>query len=350
MDFWTHQSEARRKTLRLLALYGLGLFLLSFILAVPVAVLWGLFFPDNFNFYANLALAVPCIAAATGVCCFFAPVSLKTGGRSVAEALDCAPLDQETKAPRERRLLNIVEEMALASGLPAPPVYIMEDDGINAFAAGSSPQEAVIGVTRGALDNLSRDELQGVIAHEFSHIQNGDMRLNLRFAQILFGLICVAGLGGVLWRLSRNSLRKGTRNDLGKAGAVLLLALGCFLFGLLGKLLGRVMQAAVNRQREFLADASAVQFTRTTALASALKRIGSLPGRRRRSREVSELYNHFFFCRLSDGLLSTHPPLEERIRRVDPAWDGVFNSAPLETDAEILQELSQTKAKAVKHN
>ena len=268
----------------------------------------------------------------------FKTLSLRAGGRSVAESLGGRPILPDTDDLDERRLLNVVEEMAIASGVPAPPVYVLEDQGsINAFAAGYGTDDAVIGVTRGAVRGLGRDELQGVIAHEFSHIlKNGDMRLNIRLIGVLHGILVLAIVG----RITLQHLRfagGGRRDRGGLALAVLVVALGLIVIGYVGVLCGRLIKSAVSRQREYLADAAAVQFTRNPpGISGALKKIGGLSAgsliRHPRAEEASHLYFGNGLPRAT-GLLATHPPLAERVRRIDPSFDGVFPpfSLPPET-------------------
>jgi hypothetical protein len=217
--------------------------------------------------------------------------------------------------------LNVVEEMAIASGVPVPKVYVMDEEhGINAFAAGHNLNDAAISVTRGCITTLKRDELQGVIGHEFSHILNGDMRLNLRLMGIIFGILCLAVIGRILLR-ARGSSRD--KNPLPLIGLVLL------LFGWIGVFFGRLIQSAVSRQREFLADASAVQFTRNPAgLSGALQKIAALAeGSHMESEHAAEASHMFFGNPLKSSffnVFATHPPLEERIRAIDPSWDGTL--------------------------
>lgn len=203
------------------------------------------------------------------------------GGRGVAESIGGKLISPDTLDSKHRQLLNVVEEMAIASGIPVPSVYLMaEEQGINAFAAGMSIDDAVIGVTQGALDSFNRDELQGVIAHEFSHILNGDMRLNTRLIGVLFGITCIAHFGHLVLdnshRTSRGLSRSSSDSSKGYA-AILLIAIVCLILGWLGTLFGSMIKAAISRQREFLADASAVQFTRNDqGIAGALKKLAAI--------------------------------------------------------------------------
>ncbi len=263
---------------------------------------------------------------------------LRGGGHVVAESLNGRRVFPDTTDPIERRLLNVVEEMALASGVPVPPVFMLDDEaGINAFAAGYSSSDAVVAVTRGCAEQLSRSELQGVVAHEFSHILNGDMRINIRMIGLLFGILLIGLMGRTIVRsmmYSGGSRRSRNSKDGGNS-ALYFLAIGAALMvlGYLGTVIGNLIKAAVSRQREFLADASAVQFTRhPEGLAGALKRIGAAAtGSRLTAPNASEASHMYFATGVWEGftsLTATHPPLEERIRRLDPQWDGKFPPAP----------------------
>jgi Zn-dependent protease with chaperone function len=249
---------------------------------------------------------------------------LSKGGGAIAERLGGRLVGATTKDAAERRYLNVVQEMALASGLPVPLCYVIDgDETINAFAAGNSPQDAAVGVTRGALRNLTRDELQGVIAHEFSHIGNGDMKLNLRIIGAIAGLTALAQLGYIFFRLA-GSVRG--KNSAPIALAMVLTGVVVLLIGSGGILFGKIIQAAVSREREYLADASAVQFTRNPlGLASALRKVAGLSGAQREASSAELEAQHMFFAGSAgflESLFSSHPPISERIRRVDPAFDG----------------------------
>lgn len=241
---------------------------------------------------------------------------LSGGGSVVAESLGGQPIDAHTTDLSEQKLRNVVEEMAIASGTPVPQLYLLpNEDGINAFAAGHTTGDMVICVTGGALKYLTRDELQGVIGHEFSHILNGDMRLNLRLMGIIFGILCLTILGKILL------YTRGRNNPLPLIGLLLL------AIGLIGVFFAKLIKSAVSRQREFLADAASVQFTRNPdGLATALKKVGSSGSRI--DDPNAEDASHFFFANgLTESVfnwMSTHPPLEERIRQLDPHWDGQF--------------------------
>lgn len=260
-------------------------------------------------------------------------------GRNVAEMLGGRRVQPNTPDFMEKRLLNVVEEMAIASGVPPPPVYILETEaGVNAFAAGYRPSDAVLAFTRGSLMALNREQLQGVVAHEFSHVFNGDMRLNLRLLAMLHGLLAVKVLGAVLARVAMEGIdatRGGSSRD--RAGIVLLLLLVALLasmlaiIGFIGHIAGSILRAMVSRQREFLADASAVQFTRNPdGIGGALRVIGGLSYGRNdagklKDPQASEVTHMCFVPGSSswlDKATSTHPPIDARIRRIHPQWDG----------------------------
>ena len=234
--------------------------------------------------------------------------ALSGGGHTVAELLGGRLLHPDKASPDERRLLNVVEEMAIASGLPVPPVYLLENEpGINAFAAGHTTGDAVIAVTSGTLERLSRDELQGVIGHEFSHILNGDMRLNIRLMGVLFGILVIGLTGWIIFRSSMGGgyVRMGARDDDDRKGfnPLPLIGLALYVIGYVGVFFGNLIKAAVSRQREFLADASAVQFTRNPdGIAGALKKIGALAEGSRVSDSHAEEASHMFFGEAVGGL------------------------------------------------
>ena len=241
------------------------------------------------------------------------------GGAAVAEMVGARRVDPATRDPLERRLVNIVEEMAIASGVRVPAVYVMEaEQGINAFAAGWDTSNSVVTVTRGTLEHLSRDELQGVIGHEFSHIVNGDMRLNIRMIGVLAGILFIGSIGQFLMRSTRSSDSKGS-------GQIVAIGLALFIVGYVGLFFARLIKAAVSRQREFLADASSVQFTRNPdGIAGALDQIRAVPaGAAIRGRYAEEISHMFFGQAIRvwlGGLFDTHPPIDERIKRVNPRF------------------------------
>jgi Zn-dependent protease with chaperone function len=272
-------------------------------------------------------------------------IQLRAGGRVIAEGLGGVLVPEEAGAGSRRQLLNIVQEMAVASGIPTPAVYVLEhQQGINAFAAGNHFEDAVVAVTQGCLDRLTREQLQGVIAHEFSHILNGDMRLNIKLVGVLHGILGVMLFAQGLIEAGNELLNAPVTHhhqDATLLGPPLIL-FGALLWpvGLIGTFFASLVKSAASRQREFLADAYAVQFTRNPeAVAGALKVLsGHEAGSRVHGRRALEA-SHFFFaqgCGRLGSLLDTHPPLTERIRRLDPQWDGVPlfpDSAGLDTSS-----------------
>ena len=347
MDFFQHQDEARKSSNRLVVLFALAVIgiVLSVHFSISALFFWGQasasgsdpnysfnwFDLDRLVFFAGSTLLVILLGS------LYKTWRLSDGGHSIAQLLGGRPLAPNTTDTHERRMLNVVEEMAIASGVPVPTVYLMDgEESINAFAAGFTPQDAVIGVTRGTLELLNRDELQGVIAHEFSHIFNGDMRLNLRLMGVLHGILVIALIGYFILRTSM--FRGSSRGRNGGAAALPLIGLVLVVLGYVGVFFGRMIKSAVSRQREYLADASAVQFTRNPdGIGGALKKIGGLAEGSLIMSPNAEQASHFFF---SDGkygkvraalsgvshfaFLSTHPPIKDRIRRIDRGWNGRF--------------------------
>jgi Zn-dependent protease with chaperone function len=364
MDFFEHQEVARRTTGRLILYFILAV--AAIVVAIYFVVLIAMVFvggdsgqPGGPNPYMETpwhpGLFALVAAATVGVILvgsLYKTSQLASGGESVALMLGGRLIDQQTRDLAERRLLNVVGEMALASGTPVPPVYVMDNEpSINAFAAGHQPSDAVIGVSRGCLEYLNRDELQGVMAHEFSHILNGDMRLNLRLVGVLHGILIIAILGWYVLRSLGSSGRSSRSRGKGGGGggavaAILAVGLGLLVVGSVGLFFGKLIKGAVSRQREFLADASAVQFTRLPdGIAGALKKIGGRPETSKINDAHAEEISHMFFGSalgsFSRQLFATHPPLDERIRRIDPGFDGRFPKrvepvklAPEETKAD----------------
>ncbi|NOY00830.1 MAG: M48 family metallopeptidase [Verrucomicrobia bacterium] len=352
MDFFEHQELARKKT-RLLVIYFI--FAIAGIIASIYAVIilgslflegddgakvWTFWRPDLLLYTALGSGTV--IALGTG----FKTLQLNGGGSVVAMELGGRLLDRNTTDLEEKRLLNVVEEMAIASGVPVPDVYIMDNEmGINAFAAGKTPSDAVIGVTRGTIRLLNRDELQGVMAHEFSHILNGDMRLNMRLIGLLFGILFIAMIGQIVMRSVMFTPRSRSR-DSGKGTLVILvLGLALIVIGYVGLFFGKLIKAAISRQREFLADASAVQFTRNPdGIAGALKKIGGLSQGSTVTNPKAEEASHMFFGDAFEhkvmnlNSLATHPPLEVRIKKIDPRWNEEFPRVKL---PEISQQAGE---------
>lgn len=324
MNFFAHQAAARTKTRRMVWLFVLAILVVVAAINVVVLLVFGIaLVPENPEQQDALVPALIGSTAVTlaviGLGSLFKTLSLRGGGGSVARSMGGTLVPGDPRDFQLKRLRNVIEEMSIASGVPVPEIYVLDrESGINAFAAGYAPSDAAIAVTRGALDRLSRDELQGVIAHEFSHILNGDMRLNLRLMGLIFGLL-VLGLTG---RKVLEHMRIGGSKKEGNA--ILLIALAVMVFGYLGVFLGRLIKAYISRQREFLADASAVQFTRLShGLSGALMKIAAFESGSKLTAGDGEEVAHMLF---GDGvgysaLTSTHPPLIERIKRIDPRFD-----------------------------
>ena len=374
MDFFTEQDQARRSTKVLVLLFLLSVVTLVLLTNILVVLtLWllnehtaGNYFAYqqaiqsiNGDGYAGISLffswqrfgAVTFgVTSVIAIAILFKWLQLSGGGKRVAEQLDGRRILPNTTDAQEKRVLNVVEEMSLASGMPVPPVYMLDNEsGINAFAAGSTPADAVIGITRGAVEQFSREQLQGVIAHECSHILNGDMRLNIRLIAILHGILFVGLIGEVLLRGSRRGslVSIGSRRKSG-SGNIALLGFALLVIGWLGRFFGNWIKSAVSRQREFLADASAVQFTRNpSGIGDALKIIGGYsPASFLDSTKANEM-SHLFFGQAVSSLnkmFATHPPLSERISRIEPRWDGQFIQRGFSKETQKSDEKNQQKS------
>ena len=346
MDFFEHQDKARKNT-KLLVVYFViavaciiaSVYLASLLIfygvgfksqvgrPLPELALWE---PKLFLYVVLGTLGVVIIGS------LYKTAALTKGGSAVAESLGGRLVNPSTTNPDERKLRNVIEEMAIAAGVPIPKIYVLDDEnGINAFAAGHAAGDAAIGVTLGCMTLLNRDELQGVIGHEFSHILNGDMRLNLRIMGIIFGILCLAVIGRVL------IYSRGGRDR----NPLMLLGLALIVIGAIGLFFGRLIQAALSRQREFLADASSVQFTRNPAgLSGALQKIGGA-GSKLESPQAGEASHMFFGNGMGKplfGMMATHPSLAERIRAIDPGWDGKFKTP---VASEVAEESANEEAK-----
>jgi Zn-dependent protease with chaperone function len=336
VDFFARQERSRRSSRVLVAVFLAAFVLVAVVTTAVVTVGLRLYTENNALFLGTETFAQWLeghlgLVAAIAACAFGAMVlatlyrtaTLARGGGHVALALGGTRVGGEGTDPLERRLVNVVEEMALASGVPVPEIYVLEQEaGINAFAAGRTTADAAIAVTRGALEHLDRNELQGVIAHEFSHILNGDMRLNQQLIGLAFGILVLSLVGRWLLRSLRHARPRRGRNSGGIAAA-LALGLALTIIGGIGVLLSRLIKAGVSRERERLADASAVQFTREPeGLAGALKKIG-VHSARIVSVDTEEISHMLFEGRSSAlaGWFATHPPLLERIRALEPNFD-----------------------------
>jgi Zn-dependent protease with chaperone function len=368
MDFFEAQARAKKRTSRLVALFSLA------VLGTIAAGYFGAVFlsrqiaesdyrPRSSRYSERsqlsafrsqlspsaslwqpklLALVTLGTLAVVGLASLYKWHQFSGGGSAVAESVGGRRVDPHTTDLAERRLLNVVEEMALASGIVMPGVFILDDEpAINAFAAGLTTSDAVVAVTRGTLEKLTRDELQGVVAHEFSHILNGDMRLNLRLTSLIFGILVLGLIGrGIISSLGRTRVTssRNSKNSGGLIAAIGAAGLGLLVIGYVGYFFGRLIQAAVSRQREFLADAAAVQFTRNPAgIGGALKKIAGYAMGSSLAHAKSAAIGHFFFAQgfrsTFGGLWATHPPLEVRIRAIEPAFDGKVFDPPKILDA-----------------
>jgi Zn-dependent protease with chaperone function len=313
MDFFARQRQVRRMSVRLVLLFVLAV--IGIIVTINVAAITLFQGWDDPSNLAGVVLTVTIgTGLAIGLATGFRTLSLRGGGGRVAVEMGGVLVPRDTMDPQLRRLNNVVEEIAIASGVSVPAVYVLpNEDAINAFAAGWSPSDAAVAVTDGALRKLNRDELQGVIAHEFSHVVNGDMRLNIRLIGLLFGILFLTVIGRMLLYV-----RGGKNNPLPLFGLALVVS------GFAGVFAGRLIQASVSRQREYLADASAVQFTRQTAgIAGALKKIAGLPsGSQLRSPRTEEVGHLLFGSGMKfNALFATHPPLMDRIKVLEPDFD-----------------------------
>lgn len=343
MNFYAAQDNAKKKTKYLVLIYLLVLVVLTFLSTLVLILLLPMFTGKSFgpefwqtlftekNLPTLLGVGAFVIGGAL-ISSYVKSRHLSKGGSVIAASLGGSKIQPNTSDLNERKVLNVVEEMAIASGMPVPEVYLLRNESaINAFAAGQTPMDAVIGVTQGCIDKLTRTQLQGVIGHEFSHILNGDMRLNLRIIMLLHGIEFIGMLGRVMTSSQRRSSSfssSRSRNSKGN-GAIVLAGIALRIIGWFGVLFGNMIQAAVSRQREFLADASSVQFTRDpSAIGGALKVIGGISEHSRlKNTDVNEAAHIFFgqaFRTRLAFLFATHPPVELRIRQVEPGWDGEF--------------------------
>jgi len=323
MNFFENQARARRQSKRLVVLFSLAVLFTMVAMTLVAILIFGRVNVEagwfSAEFWSNNGHIILLTSIATGgviaVGSLFRTLDLRDGGPQVARELGGTEVDGSTTDPLRRRLLNVVEEMAIASGVPVPAVFVLEhEEGINAFAAGWSPSDAAVAVTRGALESLSRHELQGVIAHEFSHVFNGDMRLNIRLMGVLFGILMLALIG----RKMIHGMRMSSNRD---GAAFALVGVAILVVGYIGLFFGRWIKSAVSRQREYLADASAVQFTRSKdGLGGALKKIGALTTGSRLVVNTEEIGHMLFATGFNAQMFATHPPLVRRIQAVDPAF------------------------------
>jgi len=363
MNFFEAQAKAKRSTFALVALFLLGVIGIILMTSLFIMFIYGYFLDGEilrspsafitlfewriFFITTGAVLAVVILGS------LYKLNQLSAGGHVVADALNGELIPRDTTNFKYRQLLNVVEEMSIASGISAPPVYVLNEDGINAFAAGLTYDDAVIGITEGALQIFTREELQGVIAHEFSHIFNGDMRLNIRITGLLHGILLIGLIGReVLYSMgrSRRRTRIRTSSSSGKKnngqGAVVMLGLGLTIIGFVGTTIGEIIKAFISRQREYLADASAVQYTRyPEGIANALRKIGGASSVIEAT--SSSTFSHLYFANGIKGfwanLFSTHPPLNKRISRVYPRWDGSYLTHREKND--LYERKSKSKKK-----
>jgi Zn-dependent protease with chaperone function len=318
VDFFTRQHQARGSTFRLVTLFVLAV--VAIVVVVDLVAVAATYARTSGYIVGTVIAATVVTLLIIGGGTLFKMLSLRSGGAVVARSVGAVPVDPSTSDPQLRRLINVVEEMSIASGVPMPQLFVLDrEEGINAFAAGFSPGDAAITVTGGALRTLNRDELQGVIGHEFSHILNGDMRLNVRLIGLLAGILLL-GLVGL------RVLQFGGRSRDSKSGApVLAIAIALLVLGFVGQFFAALIKAGVSRQREWLADASSVQFTRqTTGLVGALKKIAGLPtGSALNDKAGERQVSHMLFgegTKSFSQLWATHPPLDKRIQALDPGF------------------------------
>ncbi|MDD5521106.1 MAG: M48 family metallopeptidase [Kiritimatiellae bacterium] len=330
MDFFKSQDAARKKSSILVVYYCLAVIMIVLAVYVAAMVLFqGAMAQSGHKMAVKTLWNTELFVWITGITSAIVLIGtiykisqLSSGGAAVAEMLGGVEIETNTRDLDQRKILNVVEEISIASGVPVPRVFLLEgEEGINAFAAGFSPSDAVIGVTSGCIGQLNRDELQGVIAHEFSHILNGDMKLNIRLLGVLNGILVIGLIGYWIFRSTSR-----TRSKKGNALPVILFGLIVWAIGYIGVFFGKLIKSAVSRQREYLADASAVQFTRNPAgIAGALKKIGGFTSGSKIQNDHAEEASHFFFCNgLAESfsnLMATHPPLEDRIKRLDPYFE-----------------------------
>jgi Zn-dependent protease with chaperone function len=356
MDFFEAQARAKKRTSRLVALFALAV--AGTVAASYFAAVFGLHQTQGYRSHRSSRYSDQAYAddsspslrlwqpqlfvgvtlgtlAIVGLASLYKWNEFSAGGSAVAESVGGRRVDPHTTDTAERRLLNVVEEMAIASGVPVPAVYVLPDEpAINAFAAGLTTSDAVVAVTRGTMQKLTRDELQGVIGHEFSHILNGDMRLNMRLTAIVFGILVLGLAGrGILWSLRGARFNTRGKNGGGVIAAIVVVGVALLIIGYVGYFFGRLIQAGVSRQREFLADASSVQFTRNPGgLTGALKKIGGYALGSSLDTHNAAAIGHFFFAQAFasqfGGAWATHPPLDQRIRAIDPRFDGKMFDPP----------------------
>jgi Zn-dependent protease with chaperone function len=349
MNFFEYQEQARRQSRWLVFLFILAVTIIVVVIDLAILIAFGVMDPEQQQtllsmetFKANLGTILGGALVTTAVivvASLFKTASLRSGGGKVARDLGGVLVEADARDPLRRRLYNVVEEIALASGIAVPEIYVLEQESaINAFAAGFTPADAAVAVTRGALEKLDRNELQGVIAHEFSHIFNGDMRLNIRLMGALFGILMLSLIGR---RVLHGSFYVG-RSKNNNGGAIVMIAIAVMAVGYIGLFFGRWIKSAVSRQREYLADASAVQFTRDPdGIAGALKKISVYSDASYLNVETEEISHMLFGNGEKTSMFSTHPPMNERILRIDKN----YRPEQLQDLAKSIERKAQVQAK-----
>ena len=337
MTFYERQHQAKRKTWVLLSYFILAIIFI--IVAVNAVIYLTLFFSDSHRVMSvsqwvttPISWGIAAITLAVIISgSLFRYAKIRQGGDAIAVWAGGRLVSKQTQNSLEKRLLNIAEEMAIASGTHIPRVYILEEEaGINAFVAGYTPNNTILAITKGALENLTRDELQGVIGHEYSHVLNSDTRINLNLMSILAGILLIGQIGESLLRGASRRRYYSSRNDKNSGGQVIL-GLALMAIGYMGLFFGRLIKAAVSRQREFLADASAVQFTRNPyGIGGALFKIGQIQQGSELNNLHAEEMSHMCFGETIKvsfaGLLATHPPIEERLKAIDTSLPARMRS------------------------
>lgn len=362
MDFFEHQRQSHSKTKLLIVLFTVAVILTTVSLYLAIGLVFELLEYNQtrelsfywWQPYVMIIFGAVIVAMILG-CTLYKIYTLKGGGRVVAKMLGAKNINpHSSKELNEKKLYNIVEEMAIASGIPVPGVFVMnEENGINALAAGHEPGDAIVAVTQGSLDSFTRDEMQGVVAHEFSHILNGDMRLNLYLIGVLHGIVAIGSVGRFMMRSLRSRRRSYSRSRSDSKGAayVFLTGLVIFVVGSVGVFFGKIIKSAICRQREYLADASAVQFTRNPlGISNVLKKIGSRERLSYIYSKNSEICGHMFIAdsivRSWFSAFATHPPVAKRIKRIEPGWDGKYIS--IDRKKIKAQQIEEAKKKQEK--
>lgn len=309
MDFWAAQKRARSRTTLYVVIFIILTLVVAFLSEWVMRALAGDQYDPSVPIIGLIYLSITFLVAG------YQYAMMKAfGGRYVAESVGAEEVNLQTDNFQKKQLLNIVQEMALAAGVPAPPVYILPAKAINAFAAGMSKENAAITVTTGSLSQLKRDELQGVIAHEFGHIYNGDMKISMRLAAMIMGFFCVLWLG--LRLLEVAGIQRGGREK--GANPVALAALILMVAGSITWLAGNILKCSVSREREYLADACAVQFTRNPeGIANALRRIAYETTHQMPSDGIAISHMYFDDHSAFSSLFATHPPIEKRIAALE---------------------------------